>query len=187
MYLAGLNSLLAVFTERVVAKTCKRLTGPCDTRTLKACGLRADRSTSLKVSAEGVAHSCDKELYGRVCDNCRINHYCVGICRVEQVFIKAVVVVVNYGQSGAGSVCCGNGRYDNDVFSAVIRSCLCGIYCASAADCDNSVDIVGFNDGFHLVYLAVAGNTAENLVTSVIVKVTEALFYLIVAGLVTAV
>ena len=96
MYLTSLDSLLAVFTECVIAKTSKCLTRSCDARTLKACGFGADRSTTLELCAERIAHTCDKELDRRICDNGRIDHYSVGICGVEQIFIEAVVSVVNY-------------------------------------------------------------------------------------------
>ena len=98
-----------------------------------------------------------------------------------------MVVVVNYGQSGAGSVCCSNGRYDYNVLSAVVCGSLCCINGAAAAYGYYRINVVLLYDSLHLIYFAVAGYSAEYLVTSVVVKTFKALFYFIMTGFVATV
>ena len=184
---ASFNSLLAILAKGIVAKSCERLTCTSDARALKAGRLGADRSSALEICTQRVAHARDKELNGSVCDNGSVYHYGVGVSWVEKVFIKAVVVIINYRKTCAGGVGSGNGRQDNDVFAGVVSRSLSGIDSASAAYRNNGIYLVFLNDSLHLSDLALAGDTAEDLVTSVIIERAEAFLYLIMTGFIAAV
>ena len=73
------------------------------------------------------------------------------------------------------------------MLSAVVCGSLCCINGTAAAYGYDCINVVLLYDSLHLIYFAVAGYSAEYLVTSVVVKTFKALFYFIVAGLVTAV
>ena len=73
------------------------------------------------------------------------------------------------------------------MLSLVICGSLCCINCATATDGNNNVDVVALYYLLHLLYFTVAGDSAEDFITSVIVMSFKALFNLVVTSLVSAV
>ena len=174
MHLAGLHSLLAVRAKRVIAELCQCLSCACNTGSLQTCRFGSDGRAPLKEGAERVSHAGDQEFDRGVGDDNGVNQNCVRVRRVEQVFIKAVVIVVDDGQTGTWRIGSGNRRNDNDMLAGIEGSRFGGIYRAAAANRDDRINLVFFYDGFHLINLAVAGDTAKNFIAAIILTLSKA-------------
>ena len=186
MHLAGLHSLLAVRAKRVIAELCQCLSCACNTGSLQTCRFGSDGRAPLKEGAERVSHAGDQEFDRGVGDDNGVNQNCVRVRRVEQVFIKAVVIVVDDGQTGTWRIGSGNRRNDNDMLAGIEGSRFGGIYRAAAANRDDRINLVFFYDGFHLINLAVAGDTAKNFIAAIILTLSKAFLQLIMASLIAA-
>ena len=102
-------------------------------------------------------------------DDIAVNDDSIRICRIEQIFVEAVIIVVDDGKSGTWCIRCGNCRNDDDVLSGIVSSSLCCIDCTSPAYRDDDIDIVFPDDVFHLLDFTVGRDTAEDLISSVII------------------
>ena len=119
-------------------------------------------------------------------DDLAVDDHCFRILGVKEIAVKGLVVVVNYGKSGTGSVRGYHRRNDHHRKMLIVGRGLCRIDCGTAAYAHYHVDVVFLYQFFHPFYLADAGNAAEDLVLPVVILPLKTFFDLVMAGLITA-
>ena len=184
--LARGKRLGAVVAQRLVAELGERHAGTRDARALEAGRLGADGCAALEVGAQGVTHAGDQEAHRGVCDDLGINHDGIGVGGIEEVLVKAAVVVVDDRETRAGRVGGCDGGDDHHVLAGIVGRGLGGVDGRAATHGHHGIDAVLLDDCLHLGNLALARDAAKDLVATVVACVAKALLKLVMAGLVAA-
>ena len=154
-----------VIHQRVKAQLCNAQGRNADLAACTGAGTGKAAGSCLKVGGHGIAHAGNRQPDRAVGNDLGVHYDQIGIGGQEQILLEYALIGINDGKCGAGSVSGGDGGADDDRSSHMVGHSLCGVENLAAADTDNHVTLLLFDDvnqSVNLIHRAFAIKIVKN-------------------------